>query len=123
MHDFPAPKIESREAPVRKPSKKLPLVTAYNPKKTVKEGEPVLPHASLPLAATRNRARSECFQILLKQLHRQRVVCWPAPAIALNAADQPLAVMVDVDQREMAVGAVSMALPTVRTFTVVDHRK
>ena len=95
---------------MRKPSKKLPFVTAYNPKKTVKEGEPVLPHASLPLAATRNRARSECFQILLKQLHRQRVVCWPTPPIAIDAADQPFAVVVDLDQRAVTMRAESGAL-------------
>jgi hypothetical protein len=39
----------------------------------------------------------------------------PAPAIALNTANQPLAVVVDLDQRAMAVGAV---LPPIAAFTV-----
>ena len=45
------------------------------------------------------------FRTILKQLHRQRGVSWPTPAIALKAADEPLAVGVDLDQRMMAVGA------------------
>ena len=49
--------------------------------------------------------RSDCLQVILKQLHGQRVVSRPAPAIALNAADQPLAIVVDLDQRATAVGA------------------
>ena len=47
------------------------------------------------------------FRTILKQLHRQRGVFWPTPAIALKAADEPPAVVVDLDQRVMAVGVVS----------------
>jgi len=50
--------------------------------------------------------RSECLQVIFKQLHRQCVVSRSVPTIALDAADQPLAVVVDLDQRTMAVGAV-----------------
>jgi hypothetical protein len=39
-----------------------------------------------------------------QQLHRQRGVSWLAPPIALSAADQSLAVMVDGNQWAMAVG-------------------
>ena len=35
-------------------------------------------------------ARSECFQVILKQLHGQPGVSGPTPPIALNAADEPL---------------------------------
>jgi hypothetical protein len=31
----------------------------------------------------------------------------PTPAVAFNAADQPLAVVIDLDQRAVAVGAVA----------------
>ena len=39
-----------------------------------------------------------------KQLHGQCGVCRPAPPIALNAANKPLAVVVDLNQRAMARG-------------------
>ena len=38
-----------------------------------------------------------------RQLHEDALAAGPRPAIALDAADEPLAVM--VDQRAMAVGA------------------
>ena len=41
--------------------------------------------------------------IVLRQLHEESVAL-PAPAIALNAADEPLAVVVDLDERATAVG-------------------
>lgn len=40
-----------------------------------------------------------------RQLHDDALAAGPRPAIALDAADEPLAVMVDLDQRAMAVGA------------------
>jgi len=50
---------------------------------------------------------SECFQVILDQLHRQRGVSWPAPAIALNAADQPLAKVVDFNERALALTTIA----------------
>jgi len=35
-------------------------------------------------------ANSERFQIIFQQLHRERVVSWPTPPIALDAAHQPV---------------------------------
>lgn len=43
-------------------------------------------------------------QVLFLQLHEESAGL-PAPVIARNAADEPLAVMVDLDQRATAVGA------------------
>jgi hypothetical protein len=62
--------------------------------------------APMPLAPS---PRFDRLQVIIAQLHRQRGVSWPVPAIALNAADQPLAVVVDLDQRAMAVRAFSGA--------------
>jgi len=50
--------------------------------------------------------RSERFDVIFKQLHRQRAVSCLAPHVALDAADQALAVTVDFNERAMAVGAV-----------------
>jgi hypothetical protein len=47
--------------------------------------------------------RSERFDIIFNQLDGQRVVFRPTPPIALDAADQPLAVVVDGDQLAVAL--------------------
>jgi len=39
------------------------------------------------------------FGLIAKQLHGQRGVSRPAPAVALNAADPPLVVVFDLDPR------------------------
>jgi len=63
-------------------------------------------------------------EIILRQRHEGFVTPWPCLSIALDAADEPLAVVVDLDQRAMAVGSVSsMELLAIRTLTVVYHRK
>jgi hypothetical protein len=40
--------------------------------------------------------------VLFGQLHEQPITAAPAPAIALDTADEPLAVVVDFDQQLMA---------------------
>ena len=45
-------------------------------------------------------------KIILRQRHERFVAPRPCPAVAVNAADKPLAVVVDLNQRTMAVGAV-----------------
>src|SRR6516225_8628850 len=47
--------------------------------------------------------RSERFDIIFNQLDGQRVVFRPTPPIALDAVDQPIAVVVDGDQLAVAV--------------------
>jgi hypothetical protein len=42
---------------------------------------------------------------ILRQRHEQVLAAFSAPAITVNAADQPLAVVVDFDERSMAVEA------------------
>ena len=37
-------------------------------------------------------------QVVFRQLHEEALAAFPAPAIATHAADQPLAVMVDLDE-------------------------
>ena len=54
----------------------------------------------------RIREIAQGLDIILGQRHEGFLTPGPAPAVALNAADQPLAVVVDLDQRAMAVGAV-----------------
>ena len=49
-------------------------------------------------------ARSQCLDILLGQLHEQVVTVGPAPAIALDATNEPLAVVVDLDEWAVASG-------------------
>jgi hypothetical protein len=40
---------------------------------------------------------------VLRQLHEEALASFPAPSIAIKAADQPLAVMVDLDNLAIAV--------------------
>jgi hypothetical protein len=54
----------------------------------------------------RVREIAQGLEIVLRQRHEWSVTPRPAPAVALNAADEPLAVVVDLDERAMAVGAV-----------------
>jgi len=53
---------------------------------------------------------SACFAERLKvtfhQFHNQALIARATPAIALDAANQQLAVVVDLDERRMALGAV-----------------
>ena len=44
-------------------------------------------------------------ETLLRQRHEGFVTPRPAPAVALNASDQPLAVVLDLDERAMAIRA------------------
>jgi hypothetical protein len=44
---------------------------------------------------------TECPKILLRQLHEQALAPSPAPTIALYAADPPLAVVVNLDERSL----------------------
>jgi len=46
----------------------------------------------------------ERVKILLRQLHEQVVTVGPAPAIALDATNEPLAVVVDLDEWAVASG-------------------
>jgi hypothetical protein len=48
-------------------------------------------------------ALSEGSDILLWQLHDEVLVVRPAPSITRNAADQPLAIAVDFDERFLAL--------------------
>ena len=48
---------------------------------------------------------SECLNIFYCQLHNKRALVSP-PAIAVDAADQPFAVVVNLNERTMALGAV-----------------
>jgi hypothetical protein len=41
---------------------------------------------------------SQSLKVLLRQLHEETLASFPAPPIAINTADQPLAVMVDLDE-------------------------
>jgi hypothetical protein len=41
-------------------------------------------------------------EVLFRQLHEETLASFPAPSIAINAADQPFAVMVDFDERAIA---------------------
>ena len=54
----------------------------------------------------RVREIAQGLEIILRQRHEGFATPRPAPAIALDAADEPLAVVVDLDQRAMAVGAI-----------------
>ena len=40
----------------------------------------------------------QCVNVLIGQLHEDMLTAHPGPAIALHAADQPLAVVVNLDQ-------------------------
>ena len=46
-------------------------------------------------------------EIILRQRHEGFVTSWQRPSIALNAAYEPLTVVVDLNQRAIAVGAVA----------------
>jgi hypothetical protein len=54
----------------------------------------------------RVREIAQGLEIILRQRHEGFATPRPAPAIALDAADEPLAVVVDLDQRALAVGAI-----------------
>jgi hypothetical protein len=49
--------------------------------------------------------RSQRLEILVRQLHKEALAALPAPAIALDAADEPLAVVIDLDERAIAAEA------------------
>jgi len=40
---------------------------------------------------------SECLKVIIRQLHEKRFTAAPSPTIALNATDQALAVVIDLD--------------------------
>jgi hypothetical protein len=65
------------------------------------------PETALERLGVVRSVRSERLQVILKQLQWQRLVPRPAPAIALNAADEPLAVVVDLDERPTTLSAMS----------------
>jgi hypothetical protein len=45
----------------------------------------------------------KCLEVFLGKLYEETIAASPAPPIAFYAADEPLAVMVDLDDRLMAV--------------------
>jgi hypothetical protein len=47
----------------------------------------------------------ERFEIPLRQLHEKVIAPGPTPAIAFYAADEPPAVVIDLDQRPLTAGA------------------
>jgi hypothetical protein len=49
----------------------------------------------------------ECSNVLLRQFHEKPVTAAPTPPIALNAADKPFAVVVDLNERSLAAVAVA----------------
>jgi len=49
---------------------------------------------------------TERLEILLRQLHEKVVTTGPTPAIAFDAADEPLAVVLDLDKRALSAVAV-----------------
>jgi hypothetical protein len=56
--------------------------------------------ASLGLSKSRYQTARACrplLNILFRQLHEEPLTATPAPAIALNAADEPFAVVIDLD--------------------------
>jgi hypothetical protein len=59
----------------------------------------------LRLFVARVREIAQGLEIILRQRHEGFATPRPAPAIALDAADEPLAVVVDLDQRALAVGS------------------
>ena len=48
---------------------------------------------------------SQRFQVAVHQLHDQLIVAWVAPAIAVDATDQHLTIVIDFHQLAAAVGA------------------
>ena len=57
------------------------------------------------------REIAQDLEIVFRQRHEEELTFWPAPAVALNAADEPLAVVVDLNERATAVGALPHASP------------
>ena len=53
--------------------------------------------------------RKDCLglEIILRQRHEEVVTSRPAPAIALNAADQPLAAVIDFNQWALALARIA----------------
>jgi hypothetical protein len=49
-------------------------------------------------------------KVRFQQFHDERLIAWTPPAIALKAADQKFAVVVDFGERAMAVGAFHAAI-------------
>jgi hypothetical protein len=62
---------------------------------------------------------SEHGKVLLRQFHKEAVAASPAPAIALNAANEPLAVVVDLNEGSLAASPVAVV---VHAFTVTFGR-
>jgi hypothetical protein len=56
--------------------------------------------------------------ILLWQLHEEAIASSPAPAIARNATNQPLPIMVDLDERSLAAGAGRTIIPHAGSLTI-----
>jgi hypothetical protein len=59
----------------------------------------VNPNTPPGLLACALDSRFERLQVLIGKRHEESLAIWPAPPIPLNAADQPLAIVVDLDQR------------------------
>ena len=45
---------------------------------------------------------SQSLKVFLRQLHEETLATFPTPSIAIDAADQPFAVMVDLDKLAIA---------------------
>jgi hypothetical protein len=71
----------------------LPLILALIAKPLEPRGTDVRPQ---------HQHRIGLLEILFRQLHEQAIAAAPAPAIALDAADESLAVVIDLDKGAIA---------------------
>jgi hypothetical protein len=58
-----------------------------------------------PPKGEQSRWGSQRLEIFLRQRHGDAFASWPGPSVTFNAADEPLAEPVDLDQRTVAAGA------------------